>query len=255
MKTIVFIHGMYMTATCWDNWSAYFNGKGYRVFAPAWPGREQSVEMIKKAHPDSRLGKLTLSDVVDSMSDFIQRLDEKPVVIGHSMGGLVTQILLQKDLAAGGIAIDSAPPMGVFALDSNFLKANWGHITPFANLRSPVYMTFEQFQFAFVNTMALDEQRAAYELYAVPESRAVPRESLTAKIDFAHKKVPLLMIAGGDDHLIPASLNRINYRKYAGAPSPTDFKEFPGRCHFLIGQKGWEEIAGYCLDWITNQIP
>lgn len=252
-KTVVFIHGMYMTPLCWENWGERFQSKGYRTFAPAWPGRDKSVKELQT--PDLQLSKLNLADIVDHMTNIIRNLDEKPVLIGHSMGGLATQILHNRGLASAAIAIDSAPPAGVFTTEFSFLKANWGHITPFANPNSPAIMTFERFQYAFVNGMPLNEQRAAFEKYVVPESRAIPRQSLTAigKVDFKKEHTPLLLIAGGNDHIIPPSLNKTNYEKYKSSSSVTDYKEFPGRNHFLLGQKNWEEIADYCMEWIASK--
>jgi len=254
-KTIVFIHGMYMTPLCWEHWVETFQTRGYRCLAPAWPGRDKPIETLRKNHPDPELGKLTLSGVVASLAVRIKTLDEKPVLIGHSMGGLVVQLLLQQDLAAAGVAIDSAPPAGVFSPKWSFLKSNWPHITPFVSASSPIEMSFERFQYAFINTLPLEEQRAAYERYVVPESRGVPRQSLdgAARIDFKKPHVPLLLIAGSADHIIPASLNQSNYAKYKQSPSVTSFKEFSGRTHFTIGQKGWEEVAGFVIAWLDQQ--
>ncbi len=115
-------------------------------------------------------------------------------------------------------------------------------------------MSFERFQYAFVNDMPLNEQRAAFEKYVVPESRRIPGESLLgAKIDFKKPYAPLLLIAGGNDHIISPDLNEKNYHKYKGGNSVTGFKQFPGRTHFIIRQKGWEEVADYCLEWIAEQ--
>jgi pimeloyl-ACP methyl ester carboxylesterase len=183
-RTIVFIHGMYMTPLCWEQWVDYFHTKGYKCLAPAWPGRDLPIDTLCKNHPDPELGKLTLSRVLEHFTETIQKQDEKPILIGHSMGGLAVQVLLQKYLAAAGIAIDSAPPMGVLTTKWPFLKSNWPHITPFVSQSSPIQMTFERFQFTFVNTLPMADQRAAYERYVVPESRRVPGESLTTKIDF-----------------------------------------------------------------------
>ena len=115
-RDIVFIHGMYMTPLCWEKWIDYYQSKGRRCMAPAWPGREEPIEAQRKKHPDPALGRLKLRDVVDRMETFIKSLAGKPVVIGHSMGGLVAQLLLQKDLAAAAVAIDPAPPQGVITL-------------------------------------------------------------------------------------------------------------------------------------------
>jgi pimeloyl-ACP methyl ester carboxylesterase len=172
-KTIVLIHGMFMNPLCWEKWIPYYEAKGYRVFAPAWPGRDKPVEELRKAHPDPELAKLKLNHIVDYMETFINRLEEKPSLIGHSMGGLAVQILLQRDLAVAGVAIDPAPPAGVFTTEWSFVKANFPSINPFL-LSQPVQMNFEHFQYAFVNTLPLDEQRAAYDRYVVPESRGVP---------------------------------------------------------------------------------
>ena len=251
-KTIVLIHGMFMTSLCWEKWIPYYEAKGYRVFAPAWPGRDKSVEELRKAHPDPELAKLKLNHIVDHMEAFIKGLDEKPAIIGHSMGGLVVQILLQRDVAVAGIAIDPAPPAGVFTTEWSFVKSNFPAINPFL-LSQPVQMTFEHFQYAFANTLPLEEQRAAYDRYMVPESRGVPTSSLgsAGKVDFSKPHRPLLITAGEKDHIIPASLNRSNRNKYK-APSVTDFKEFAGRDHFLIGSRGWEEVADTCLEWLKK---
>jgi len=252
-KTIVFIHGMYMTPLCWEQWTTHFQAKGYHCLAPAWPGRDKPVESLRKNHPDPQLGKLTLTHVVEHLANTIGKLDEKPILIGHSMGGLVVQLLLQRDLAAAGVVISSAPPMGVFTTRLEFLKSNWPHATPFVSQTSPIQMTFERFQYTFVNTLPLAEQQAAFEKYVVPESRGVPRGSLTAKIDFKKQHPPLLLVAGSTDNLIPASLNKTNYDKYKPSSSITDFKEFAGRTHFIVGQKGWEEVADYVLGWLKDK--
>ena len=250
-KTIVLVHGMYMTPLSWEHWIDYFRAKGFECLAPAWPGRNRPVAELRAAHPDPELGRLTLSAVLAEMETAIRKLSEKPILIGHSMGGLAVQLLLQKNLAAAGVAIDSAPPMGVITAEWPFLKSNWPHITPFIPLGHPVEMSFERFQYTFVNTLPETEQRAAYERYVVPESRRVPRESLTARIDFRMPHAPLLLIAGSADHLIPAALSRSNYAKYRASPSVTDFKEFTDRTHFIIGQRNWEEVADYSLAWLN----
>lgn len=251
-KTIVLIHGMFMTPLCWEKWIPYYESKGYRVVAPAWPGREQPVAVLRKNHPDPSLAKLKLGDVVEHMIRVIKSLDEKPVIIGHSMGGLVVQLLLQRDAALAGVAIDPAPPAGVFTTAWSFVKSNFPAINPFM-LSQPVEMSFEHFQYAFVNTLSKAEQSAAYERYVVPESRGVPTSSLgtAGKVDFKKARPPLLITAGEKDHIIPASLNRSNYNKYQGT-SITDFKEFVGRDHFVIGEKGWEEVADYSLAWLEK---
>jgi len=127
-------------------------------------------------------------------------------------------------------------------------------ISPIASRYAPRLMPFADFQYAFVNTLPLAQQKAAYDRYVVPESRMVPRDGLGAigKIDFRKPHVPLLLTAGSEDHIIPASLNRTNHAKYRHPASITDFKEFKGRDHFVIGETGWEEVADYVLDWLAR---
>ncbi len=252
--TILFIHGMYMTPLCWEHWLDYFQARGYRGIVPAWPGHDRPIEALRKAHPDPQLGQLTLSRVIDHYANLIEMLDEKPLLVGHSMGGLVVQLLLQRAAAVAGVAINSAPPQGLFTPRWAFLRSNWPHINPFVSQGRPIRMTLERFRYTFVNDLPPEVQQAAFERYVVPESRRVPAESLThvAAIDWSGPHPPLLLIAGSNDHLIPASLNRANFEKYKRSPSIIDFKEFPGRTHFIIGQENWQEVAGYTAAWFEE---
>ena len=252
-NSIVFIHGMYMTPLSWEKWIVYFEEQGYKCFAPAWPGRDLPIEILRQKCLSPEFSQVGLTDVIQTMTEFVGTLPEKPILIGHSMGGLIVQLLLQKDIAAAGVAIDSAPPMGVLTAKWPFLRSNFPHITPFVSQNNPVRMSFSRFQYTFVNGLSFGEQQAAYDKYVVPESRRVPRQSLTARIDFKKPHPPLLLIAGSEDHLIPASLNRTNYNRYKSSPSVTLFKEFPGRVHYTIGQKNWEEVANYILAWLNNK--
>jgi pimeloyl-ACP methyl ester carboxylesterase len=254
-KSIVFVHGMFMTPLCWEQWVGYFQSQGFTCAAPAWPGRDRPVEALRAAHPDPALGRLTLADVVEHMAEFVRALPGKPVLIGHSMGGLVVQLLLQRGLGAAGVAVDSAPPAGVFTAQPSFLRANWPMINPFISAGEPRRMSFADFQYAFVNGMPAEAQKAAYDRYVVPESRRVPRQSLTSvgRVDFRKPHAPLLLIAGADDHIVPAGLNRTNYARHKASASVTDFKEFSGRVHFIIGQAGWEEVAGYVQAWLEEK--
>jgi pimeloyl-ACP methyl ester carboxylesterase len=255
-STILFIHGMFMTARCWEQWVTHFERQGYRCVAPNWPGRDKTAATLRQQHPDPAVGNLTLRQVIDHHLQLIREMGERPVVIGHSMGGLIAQVLLQQDLIAGAVAIDSGPPLGVFVPSWRFLKSNLPVINPLVSATTPYLMPFEGFQDTFVNDLPLAEQRAAYEAHLVPESRQVGRAALTsiAKVDFTKARPPLLFIAGGNDHVIPPALNRANHAKYKQSPAVTDYKEFPGRTHFLIGQTGWQEIADYCLGWLRQRV-
>ncbi|HEV3018764.1 MAG TPA: alpha/beta hydrolase [Burkholderiaceae bacterium] len=254
-RSVVFAHGMFVTPLCWEHWLTRYQALGHRVHAPPWPGRDEPVPALRAKHPDPELGQLSLQDVTNWYAQYIATLKSEPVLIGHSMGGLVVQLLLERGLGIAGIAIDSAPPLGVFALSWPFLKSNWPTINPFISKHTPYWMPFEQFQYTFVHTLPVDEQRAAYDRYVVPESRWVARGPISpaARIDFSARRPPLLLIAGVEDHIIPAALNARNCIQYERRAGVTDYREFPERTHFIIGQPGWEEVADYALSWLDDQ--
>ena len=252
-KTIVFVHGMFMTPACWEGWVKFFEAKGYRVSAPPWPLHERPV-VEQASHPDPDLSSLTLDRVLEFYRAEIRRLPEKPIVIGHSMGGLVAQILVSEGLAVGAVAIDSAPPKGLISLKWSFLKSNWGAISPFASLDEPIQLSLEDFSYAFVNGLPENLQKKYFDTFAVPESRRVGKgpTTETAVIDYSRARGPLLLVAGEMDHIIPSSLNWENYQEYESTPGITSFREFPGRNHFLIGDDRWNEIAQYAARWIDE---
>lgn len=159
---------------------------------------------------------MTLSEVIDHYSGFVKRFYEKPIVIGHSLGGLMTQVLVNRDLAAAGVAIHSVPPLGVFPYEFSFLKGGWKSLDLFTSLKETYLMSFEDWQYAFVNGMPLEEQKAAYEKFTIPESKTVARGGLSraAKVDFEKPHAPLLLTSGSEDTIIPAHLNLRNFEKY-----------------------------------------
>ena len=252
--SIVFIHGMYMTPEAWDEWQAYFQKLGYKTYAPAWPYHEVSVKEQKERHPYDNLAELRLRDIVSYYQEFIAKLEEPPIVIGHSMGGLVSQLLLAEGVTAGAVVINSAPPRGVLTMKPSFMKANMPHLNPFLSSSKPAQLTFEDFQYAFANDMPDEQQKKLYEKHMVPESRKVGRGALssTAKVNYKAMRPPLLVISGGDDHIIPASLNYSNFKKYKQSPSVTYYKEFEGRNHLTLVQDGWENVASYIKGWIED---
>jgi pimeloyl-ACP methyl ester carboxylesterase len=139
-KTVVFVHGMFMTPLAWEKWEAHFAAKGYKTLAPAWPLHDLPIEDQRKNHPNPKLGELTLDTVLSHYRQVLKGLDEKPILVGHSMGGLIVQILLAEGLGAAGIAIDSAPPKGVISLKYSFLKSNWPVISPSAKVSEPFFL-------------------------------------------------------------------------------------------------------------------
>ncbi len=255
-KTIVLIHGMFLTPKAWDAWKHDFEAAGYTVYAPAWPLHDKEPREMRAQNPDAALGRLELTEVLGTYRDFIQKLPEKPILIGHSMGGLIVQLLLQDHMGAAGVAIDSAPPKGVISLRYSFLKSNWGVISPFADREEPIELDPAQFHYAFTNCLGDDQAQAIYEAYATPESRAVGKAATTetAAIQYKTKTEPLLFIAGREDHIIPASLNYSNFKEYKEAPSLTEFRAYPGRCHWIVGQEHWQDITAQIKTWLKANV-
>lgn len=253
-KTILFITGAFVNNTCWDEWKIFFNSKGYQTLAPAWPQKDASTRVLRCRHPDSDVAALRLTTLEKHYEDIVKTLPEKPIIIGHSMGGLIAQLLLQKDLAVAAIAIHSVPPQGVFTFKLSFLIAGWGPLGFFTNSNKTFLMSFSQWQYAFTNGMPEEWQEKSYCQFLIPESKRIVRDTITkaAKIDFSRSHAPLLFIAGEKDHTIPSSLNYSNYKKYTHKESVTDFQEFPDRNHFVLGLPGWQEIALSIYNWIQG---
>jgi pimeloyl-ACP methyl ester carboxylesterase len=257
-RTIVFIHGNFVTKHCWDRWVDRYEARGYKCVALSYPGRDRSVASLKAETSSRVLATLTIEDVIEHLAREIRALDEKPIIIGHSFGGLLTQLMVQRDLAASAVAIDSVPAKGVVTLAWSFLRSLWPVVNPFIPASRPYYMPFNHFQYSFGNDLTLAEQRAAYDADIVPESRRLGRGGLSAAaaVDFKRPHAPLLFIAGEKDHIMPASLNRRNWKRYQDAQSVTEFKEFPGRAHYsIIGGRNWEEVADYAVDWAARMAP
>ncbi len=253
-KDIVFVHGMFQNPESWKKWEAYFEQHGYRCHAPAYPYHEGNPAALR-AKFDPALGRLTFGRVVESLAAFIDRLPAVPILIGHSMGALAVQKLINTGKGTAGVCIDSAPPLGVFSLKWSFWRSNYPSINLLKG-NSVNVPSVKWFHYAFCNTMTMEETQREYDLYVVPESRNVPRSTLgpSAKIDFKKPHVPLLLIAGEKDHIIPPSVNRLNFKRYKDAGSKTDFKVFPDRTHYICGMAGWEEVAAYIADWLESTL-
>jgi pimeloyl-ACP methyl ester carboxylesterase len=249
-KTIVFIHGLFLNNQSWAEWETFFKEKGYTTYAPAYLGHEGTPSELRKNAPDS-LGYVTFTDVVSKMEAFIETLQEKPIIVGHSMGGLVAQKLIEKDLAEAAVIISSAPPKGVITLKFSFAKSNLGLLNPFKG-NSIHYPTKKWFHYAFTNTLSREESDSLFDRFVVPESRNIPRETLkkAGKIDFKKPHSPMLFISGKEDHIIPASLNKKNFKRYKDEKSIREHKIFEGRDHFIAGEDGWKEVANYVYNWL-----
>jgi pimeloyl-ACP methyl ester carboxylesterase len=260
-NTIVLIHGAWMTPRSWDPFRGFCEQRGYRVLAPPWPRLDGEVEEIRR--DPSAMAGLGMTEIVDSYEHVIRTLDEPPIIIGHSFGGLFVQMLLDRGLGAAGIAIDAAAPKGVWRLPFSQIRALSPVLLNPANVRRAVALSFEQFQYAFANTMTEREGREAFQLNAVPApGRIVFQAGLAnlnpraaSKVDYRNdRRAPLLLVAGGEDHIVPASVDRATLRKYRRSTARTDFVEFPGRSHLIVAQTGWEEVAEHALSWAQKHV-
>jgi len=253
-KTILFITGAFVSNECWNEWRDFYDSKGYKTIAPPWPFKDASPEVLRKRHPDPQVASIRLAQLIEHYEEIAKSMHEKPIIIGHSIGGLIAQILNQKGLASAVAAIHSVPPQGIMTFKFSFFKAGWGPLGFFTSTKKTFLMSFSQWQYAFTNGLPLEWQEKGYQL-AIPESKLVVRDTITsaAKVDFNAPHNPILLIAGDNDHTIPAQLNHDNYKKYTDQNSITDYKVFPGRNHFVLGQPGWQEVATYILEWLQKQ--
>jgi pimeloyl-ACP methyl ester carboxylesterase len=257
--TIVLIHGLWMTPRSWEHWIDRYESRGHRVLAPAWPGLNSDPDALRE--DASSIEHLGITEIVDHYDAIIRKLDAPPIIMGHSFGGAFTEILLDRGLGAAGVAIDAAAVKGISKLPPAQLKSAWPVLKNPANRHRAVMLTPEEFHYAFTNTMTEEDSLAVYERYAVPGPGRVLFQGALAnfnphaptRIDFANPdRAPLLLIAGGADHTVPAVIDQAADKRYEQSPAITIYKEFPDRSHFTIGEPGWEEVADYALDWATR---
>jgi pimeloyl-ACP methyl ester carboxylesterase len=255
VDTIVLIHGLWMTPLSWENWTERLSGRGYRVIAPSWPGMERGIEQLRR-DPSSVAG-VGVREIVEHYVKILRELRVAPILIGHSFGGAFVQLLLDRGLGAAGVAIHSAPVRGVLSLPLSTLKVTFPVLGNPANVRRAVALTPKQFHYAFTNTLSEQDSAAVYDRYHIPGPGRVLFQAALAnldpraptRVDFRRdERAPLLLIAGGLDHVVPASVNRENARRYR-SNAVTEIIEFAGRSHYTLGQAGWEEVADYAIDW------
>jgi len=257
-KTIVLIHGLFVTWSSWEKWVERYSARGFDVLAPGWPGLEGSVESLRS--DPTPLTKLDIKTVVDHYDALIRKLESPPIVMGHSFGGLFAQLLAYRDLASAVVAIDPTAPAGVLELPFSTLKAGAPVLAHPSNRGKATMLTPEQFHYAFTNTASKEESQELYDRYAVPCANHILFEGAfenfvphsPARIDVKRDRPPILLIAGGSDHLVPAGYTRANFNLIDQSPGITAYKAFPGRPHFTGVVAGWEQIADYALDWALN---
>jgi pimeloyl-ACP methyl ester carboxylesterase len=256
--TIVLIHGFWVTPRSWEHWVARYESRGYRVLAPAYPGFEVEVEALRE--DPSPIEAVTVPQIIEHLEAVVGELDSPPILIGHSAGGVFTQVLLDHGFGAAGVAIDSAPTEGVAVVPLSQVKAAFPVLKNPANRHRAVGFTHEQWRYAFTNTFSEEESRALYERYHIPASGSIFWGSALANIhpgrddsyvDYGNDaRAPLLFISGSEDHLMPPKIQRSNAKHYK-SDTITEVKEFEGP-HLLTAAPGWEQVADYALDWAVR---
>jgi pimeloyl-ACP methyl ester carboxylesterase len=249
----MFIHGMYLNGLSWQPWAERFTAAGYSCEAPSWPFHEGDPVNLRE-RVDPQLGRLTFGVVVDNLKSLIDAAPERPFLVGHSIGGLVVQKLVNDGYARAGVSVSSAPPPGVTSLSPQFLRSNFPHVNPLAGNR-PVFMTPERFHGVFANSLSRSESDDAFNRLVVPESRNVPRSTLggAARVSFSEVRAPMLFLTGDQDRLTPVDMVRRNANKYTSGPHKVEYQQFAGRSHYICGEEGWEEVADTAVEFFAGQ--
>ena len=255
--TIVFIHGLWMHSSSWQPWMDFFNKHGYTTINPGWPGDSGTVAACRN-NPEF-IANRGVKEIADSYAKAIEALAQPPIVIGHSFGGLIAQIILGRGIAAAGIALDPAPMKGVWQLPLSTIKASLPILGNPFNLKKALSLSFAQFRYGFANAVPEQEARDLYDKWTIPAPCRPLFQAATAsfagsqtKVDTANKtRGPLLITGGESDNIAPPVLGRASANKYNGAVV-TDFHLFSGRGHSLIIDHGWREVAEYSFAWLNK---
>lgn len=255
--TIVLIHGLWVTPRSWEGWKAHYEAKGFTVLTPAYPGFEVEVEALRE-NPDV-IAELTVPETVEHLASVIGALPKPPILMGHSFGGALTQLLLARGLGAAGAVIDSAPTEGVRVTPLSQARSLFPALKNPANFHRAVAFTPDEWHYAFANTLDRAQSDAAHERYAIPApgnwifaygllANFQPGRQATW-VDYSVDRAPLLFIGGGEDHIMPPSVNKSNAKHWAASPALTEYHEFEGRDHWTCGGPGWEAVADFALEW------
>ncbi len=259
LPPVVLIHGLWLLPSSWDRWATVFEEAGFTALTPGWPDDPETVEEAN-AHPEVFAGK-TVGQVADHYAEVIGRLDRKPAVLGHSFGGLLTQIVAGRGLASVSVAIDPAPFRGVLPLPISALKSAQPVLGNPANRNRAVPLTYDQFRFAFANAVSEEEAKALYETYAVPAPGAPLFQAATAnfnpwteaKVDTKNpERGPLLIISGEKDHTVPWAIANASYKKQKHNEGVTEIVEIPNRGHALTIDSGWRDVADKTLEFVKR---
>jgi len=258
---LMLIHGAWLSSRSWETFAEYFRNRGFAVSAPEWPRKQGDVEELREAADEIK--GLGLAEIVDHYESQIRALDDPPVLIGHSFGGLIVELLLDRGLGRAGVAMSPAPPKGILVLPFSSLKAAAPALAHPSKWHGVVPLTLEEFTYGFVNTFSPEEAAAAYEKYAVPETGQIFYEAGFAnfhlhpptEVHFKNdERAPLLIVGAEKDQTVPASLSHTQYEKYEKSDAQTDYIEYPGRPHLMMVAPGWEEIAAGIETWLDGVL-
>jgi non-heme chloroperoxidase len=261
LTPVVFVHGLWLLPSSWDRWATVFGEAGYTALTPGWPDDPETVEEAH-AHPEV-FARKTVGQVADHFAEVVDRLEKKPAVIGHSFGGLITQMLAGRGLSAASVAIDPAPFRGVLPLPISALKSSSPVLGNPANYKRAVPLTYEQFRFAFANALGEDEAKQLYGTFAVPAAGAPLFQAATANLNpWTEAKVdtknpdrgPLLIISGEKDHTVPWSIANASYKKQKRNEGVTEIIEIPNRGHALTIDGGWRAVADTALAFVRRFV-
>jgi alpha-beta hydrolase superfamily lysophospholipase len=253
---IVLLHGLWLNSLCWEHWAARYQSRGFEVVVRGWPGMELDVESLRR-NP-SGLSNLGLEEVADHYAGVVRELERPAILIGHSFGGVVAQSLLERGVGTVGVALNPATVKGT--LPSSSVRVGLPVLKNLGSRDRVVTLTFDEFRHSFANTFSELEARLAYQRYVVPGPGRVLWEAAlqnfrphaVTSLAVRPRRAPLLLVAGGADHVAPSAATRVNARLQRTSAGITGFQEFPGRSHFSIGQTGWEEMADFALDWALD---
>jgi non-heme chloroperoxidase len=258
-QPVVFVHGLWLLPSSWDRWAALFEENGYAALTPGWPDDPDTVDEAK-AHPEVFASK-SIGQVAEHFETIISGLDRKPAVVGHSFGGLLTQILAGRGLAAVSVAIDPAPFRGVLPLPISSLKSAFPVLGNPANRNRAVPLTYDQFRYGFANAVSEEEAKQLYETYSVPASGKPLFQAATANLNpWTEAKVdtdnpergPLLIISGEKDNTVPPAIANASYKQEQDNPGVTELIEIKNRGHALTIDSGWREVADTALAFVKR---